>query len=375
MRVDLLLKTVSKGIDLVEKSLKGITTNHGKRVAIICGLMGREMGMNNDDLTAFTTCALLHDNALTEWILLKNDETSHCVIGQQNIGLFPFKSDVSDIILYHHENADGSGFFGKKAGEYPFKAELVGISDRLDVEYDFSKGLPKIDFGNRYTAPAKELLMSVLEKYIEELNTENIDESWQKYIPAWEVSDVETKGIAEFFMKIIDAKSKFTAKHSSGIAEKSQVMADYYNYDEIIKARLYLAASLHDIGKLAISSEILEKPGSLTDEEFLTIKNHVKMTFFMLDELENFEDIKNWASNHHEKLDGTGYPFGKNAEQLDFNSRLMSCLDIYQAVSETRPYHPARSHEDTMKILVGMAEKGFIDGEIVCDIDKVLKNG
>ncbi|MDR0517489.1 MAG: hypothetical protein LBH25_10650, partial [Fibromonadaceae bacterium] len=69
------------------------------------------------------------------------------------------------------------------------------------------------------------------------------------------------------------------------------------------------------------------------------------------------------------KLNGSGYPFGKKAEELDFNSRLMTCLDIYQAVSEDRPYHSGRSHENTMQILYKMASNGEIDESIAKDMD------
>ncbi|MDR1143634.1 MAG: phosphohydrolase, partial [Spirochaetaceae bacterium] len=89
-------------------------------------------------------------------------------------------------------------------------------------------------------------------------------------------------------------------------------------------------------------------------------------------DIEGFGHICGWAANHHEKLDGSGYPFGKKAEDLDFNSRLIACIDIYQAVSEERPYHPGRNHAETMKVLYDMAERGKIDGGIVRDLDAVL---
>jgi HD-GYP domain-containing protein (c-di-GMP phosphodiesterase class II) len=94
-----------------------------------------------------------------------------------------------------------------------------------------------------------------------------------------------------------------------------------------------------------------------------------------LTDLEGLEDVRAWACNHHEKLDGTGYPLGKKAADLDFNSRLMTCLDIYQAVSEPRPYHPLRDHASTMEILNKMAGSGAIDEGIVKDIDKALGAG
>jgi HD-GYP domain-containing protein (c-di-GMP phosphodiesterase class II) len=149
-------------------------------------------------------------------------------------------------------------------------------------------------------------------------------------------------------------------------------MGKYYNYESADLMGLYLAASMHDIGKLVTPAEILEKPGKLTDEEFTIIKEHVHMTWKLLKDIEGFDTICAWASGHHEKLDGTGYPFGKKAEELDFNSRLISCLDIYQAVSEDRPYHPGRNHNDTMQILHSMVDKGAIDSNIVNDLDIAL---
>jgi HD-GYP domain-containing protein (c-di-GMP phosphodiesterase class II) len=82
--------------------------------------------------------------------------------------------------------------------------------------------------------------------------------------------------------------------------------------------------------------------------------------------------ITEWASNHHEKLNGKGYPFGKVAKDLDFNSRLISCLDIYEALTEERPYRIGLSHEEAMDILNKMKADGFIDSEITKDIDYVF---
>jgi HD-GYP domain-containing protein (c-di-GMP phosphodiesterase class II) len=177
---------------------------------------------------------------------------------------------------------------------------------------------------------------------------------------------------ADFAIRIIDYKSNFTRKHTSGIAEKAWFLGGHYGYDATERTQLYLAAALHDLGKLAIPSEILEKPGKLDNDEFNIIKSHVYLTWELLKDIEGFEKVCDWASNHHEKLDGSGYCFGKKAEDLDFNSRLLACIDIYQAVSESRPYHPPRSHKDTMEILYRMAAEGYVDDKIVREMDQVL---
>jgi HD-GYP domain-containing protein (c-di-GMP phosphodiesterase class II) len=178
--------------------------------------------------------------------------------------------------------------------------------------------------------------------------------------------------MAGFITKIIDYKSVFTQRHSTQIANKAWFMGGYYKYDNEEQMKLYLAAAFHDIGKLKVPTEILEKPDKLTDTEFSVIKDHVRFTSELLKDIVGFQAECDWASNHHEKLNGAGYPFGKKDDELDFNSRLMSCIDIYQAVSEERPYHPARNHESTMQVLRKIAEAGEIDRNIVNDISLAL---
>jgi HD-GYP domain-containing protein (c-di-GMP phosphodiesterase class II) len=181
--------------------------------------------------------------------------------------------------------------------------------------------------------------------------------------------------IAELIAHIIDFKSAFTRMHTQQIANRAWVMAEHYGYDPAQKIQLYLAAALHDLGKLAVPSGVLEKPGKLDPDEFEIIKTHIVQTRNLLSgaaKSTGLEQITEWAANHHEKLNGSGYPLGKTAADLDFNSRLMACIDIYQAVSEERPYHPRRSHAETMPILFNMAEKGGIDPAIVRDMDQVM---
>jgi HD-GYP domain-containing protein (c-di-GMP phosphodiesterase class II) len=86
------------------------------------------------------------------------------------------------------------------------------------------------------------------------------------------------------------------------------------------------------------------------------------------------EEVCLWASQHHEKPDGSGYPFGRRAEELDFSSRLLAVLDVYQGVCEDRPYHARRGHKETMKILGNMADKGLLDAEIVRETGRRMED-
>jgi HD-GYP domain-containing protein (c-di-GMP phosphodiesterase class II) len=218
-------------------------------------------------------------------------------------------------------------------------------------------------------------MLSVLdEDMLFHLRDDRISETTKQTIPinSIDLKDQEIFPIAGMIARVIDYKSSFTMRHTSQIANRTWLMGGYYGYDDSLRVQIYLAAALHDIGKLVTPTAILEKPGKLTPEEFTVIKEHVWHTYDLLKDVEGFEHICSWASDHHEKLDGTGYPFGKGAKDLDFNSRMMACIDIYQAVSEARPYHEPRDHQSTMSILYGMAQRQAIDETIVKDLDIAL---
>jgi HD-GYP domain-containing protein (c-di-GMP phosphodiesterase class II) len=392
LRMDQLIKTIGTALDIVEGELLGASTNHGKRIAVLCTAMGRHLNMSEEEVLALSAGAILHDNALTEYILAEREGKKHdpamklhCELGQRNLESLGFGEIVRDMLLYHHEKADGSGPFGKKEGEFPLSAEIISIADYLDVFYHFQQAavydLPvlradiSVQKGKLFTGRAAEALRAVLDdRMLFSLRDDRIEETADKLLPPWTVDmeDEVIKNFAEFIIRIIDYKSRFTKEHSLGIAEKAWYLGGYYGYDNTARTHFYLAAALHDLGKLAIPVDILEKQGKLTDHEFRIIAKHVYHTWRLLKDIRGFEQICTWASSHHEKLDGTGYSFGKKAGGLDFNSRLLACIDIYQGVSEPRPYHPARNHRDTMAVLYDMAAKGLIDEGIVRDLDKIL---
>jgi HD-GYP domain-containing protein (c-di-GMP phosphodiesterase class II) len=389
--LDVLSRTFSKAFDIIERERNGVSEHHSMRVAALCSVMGKRYGFDSDSLSAVAICALFHDNALTEYMLSEKEGTQralnmrlHCEYGQRNVEWLPFKKNIDGFILYHHEHPGGAGPFGKKEGEYPLEAALIALADIVDVNHHLQRmtpaELPALrrwiqDFSVRDTRGISDVLIAALdEEMLESLRDEHICETLEKSLPPWTVSleNPSVICIAEFIARIIDYKSVFTRKHTIQIANRSWLMGGYYGYTKEQRAGLYLAAALHDIGKIATPAEILEKPGKLDKNEFEIIKQHVRFTHDWLYEVPGLEKICDWAADHHEKLSGDGYSFGKKAEELDFNSRLMACLDIYQAVSEERPYHPARGHENTIPILYGMAEKGFIDGKIVKDLDGVM---
>jgi HD-GYP domain-containing protein (c-di-GMP phosphodiesterase class II) len=389
--MDLLIRAIGTALDIVESKLLGASVNHGKRIAVLSAAMGRTLGMDEEAVATLAICALLHDNALTEYILSERlggespAMKDHCEFGERNVAALHLKGGAENLIRYHHERADGSGPYGIREGEGPLGAEIIAAADSLDVRCRLQEveepALAAVrdrvaaSAGTGSSRRAAEAMLAILDgPTLLSLRDQNIQNTAAAAIPPW-VVDVEAKtifGLAGFMTRIIDYHSVFTRRHSTQIAAKAWFMGEYYGLSREERAEFFLAASLHDIGKLATPTAILEKPGKLTDLEFSIIKEHIRVTWEILKDIEGFETIAAWASNHHEKLDGSGYPFGKKAEDLDRNSRLLACIDIYQAVSEERPYHPGRNHADTMKILHGMADRGQVDAAIAADMDRAL---
>ena len=98
------------------------------------------------------------------------------------------------------------------------------------------------------------------------------------------------------------------------------------------------------------------------------MKHHAAYTYYILSEIDDFDEIRDWAAFHHERLDGSGYPFGKSAPDLNTQERIMACADIYQALTESRPYKQGMAYEKAYQILQDMAARGWIDSDIVLQI-------
>lgn len=157
--------------------------------------------------------------------------------------------------------------------------------------------------------------------------------------------------IARSFAEIIDAKSPYTARHSFNVADYAQRISARLGYSAPEQARIHRAGLLHDIGKLGVSNRILDKPGRLDPEERGAIEQHPRFTWEILQRVEAFTDIAWLAAVHHEKLDGSGYPWGLRADQLDEPSRILAVADIYEALSADRPYRAGMPYAQALDIL------------------------
>ena len=157
--------------------------------------------------------------------------------------------------------------------------------------------------------------------------------------------------VAEAFARVIDAKSPYTARHSEQVARWAVAIAEQLDFDAAGLRDLWRAGLLHDIGKLAVSNRILDKPGRLDPDEMAVIREHPRHTQAILARVACFRSIVHTAASHHERLDGRGYHRGLAAFDLTRAARVLAVADIYEALTAERPYRAAMPAERALDIV------------------------
>lgn len=164
----------------------------------------------------------------------------------------------------------------------------------------------------------------------------------------------------------IREKDEYLLEHSVSVSVYMTLFARYFEFDRDIIEKLSVGAFLHDIGKIKIPDDILNKPGKLTDDEFTIMKTHANHS---IDIIKNIPDINELsleiAALHHEKLDGTGYPFQVKAENINQYGRMIAICDIFDALTATRVYKKGFSHPKAFAILRELGQQNHLDAELV----------
>ena len=408
LNVNELLVSLSQTLDFAEREVLPAHLNHGMRVAYVSARIGQKIGIPEKDLFDLISYSLLHDNGVMASLRKTNElgkETavgaatvpviksagglaveaapSHCIEGEKNLENFPFINRKENVILYHHENYDGSGFFGVEGSNIPLYSRIIRLADSIAIW--LSGGISSDQITDAIIRNARLFDPDICEAALElgghiefwlEQDNRFVQHALITMLPqvSRELDYKQIRKISQMFSRIIDAKSPFTGSHSRGISEKAGFICQYYEFDEKTYWQMRIAADLHDLGKLAIPSSILDKPAKLDRDEFRVIQSHPFYTRRILEQIDGFGDITEWASNHHEKLNGSGYPYGLDRQRLDFNSRILACVDIYQALTEDRPYRKAMSHAEAIHIMADMAKQGLIEESVTEDMDSIFRD-
>ena len=162
----------------------------------------------------------------------------------------------------------------------------------------------------------------------------------------------------EALANAIDAKDKYTSGHSKRVADLSKKIAKEAGLSEEECDHVYFAALLHDVGKIGVRDDVINKPGKLTDEEFENIKLHPVLGNQILSSIRQSPYLSEGAHYHHERYDGKGYPEGLKGDAIPVIARIIAVADAYDAMTSTRSYRGALSKEDVRnEILNGMGKQ------------------
>jgi HD-GYP domain-containing protein (c-di-GMP phosphodiesterase class II) len=168
------------------------------------------------------------------------------------------------------------------------------------------------------------------------------------------------------------AKDASTEEHTRRVAALAVELGEQLGLSPTRLRSLAIGGLLHDIGKLSVATPILQKPGPLDDDEFSAVKVHPERGRELLSELGGFDDaVKRLVLDHHERLDGTGYPRGLRSDDLDLPTRILAVCDVYDALVSARVYRPAWTRAEALELLRGEADVGF-DSRCVKALEDVL---
>lgn len=273
-----------------------------------------------------------------------------------------FPSGTVEAIRSLDEHWNGKGYpHGTQGDEIPLMSRILNIAQTVEVflSRDGVDGVEVVlrDRRGRWFDPA--LTDLVLDwrtdgSFWASVQSREAEDDVLSLEPAAHIRTVDEKGlddIATAFADIIDAKSPFTYRHSSQVALFACAIGTELGFDDATLTRTRRAGLLHDIGKVGVSNRILDKNGPLDSAERAAIEQHPLHTWEILRRVSAFSDFARQASTHHEKLDGTGYPWRLEADDLDGPSRVLVVADIYEALTASRPYRGSMSVEEALSIL------------------------
>ncbi len=363
---------LSSAIDLINPNI----SNHHKRVAYISYCIAKEMGYSENEIKDLVLAGLLHDCGAVNLF----ERSSIFEFGFDNSysnrhnhgykGWFILRDadelkTAADIIKYHHV------FWNEKLNKrlelykVPKFSHILHLADRIDILINPNQEIlqQKKYISKMINSGKNTMFMPAAVDAFENLASKpyfwfdititNLEDLLRKIMSPYKVY-INSKLLiqyADIAHRIIDFRSKFTATHSIGVAASASALASKLGFSACDSRLMHSAGLMHDLGKLCIPESILEKPGPLDHYEFNLMKAHPYHTYRILDSIPGLGKVRDWAAFHHEKLDGSGYPFGLDSRSLDLGSRILAVSDMFTALTEERPYRRAMSLKDTVKLI------------------------
>ncbi|MEG9436919.1 HD domain-containing protein [Edaphobacter sp. HDX4] len=350
-----IISALSFAIELTDGAVHG----HALRTCVLGMRIAVEAGFTSEQKASLYYALLLKDVGNEEVLGLRCDRGAS-IVSKLGMG-----SLAADAVNNLEEHWDGSGTpHGLCGGEIPKLARVAAVAQHLDMFSIGRNSRVAIETleewsGRLFDPELVDAAVALHRRGVlwEGCRGEDDPQATRAAVLALDpnkkhrLDEDQIDRICEAFAEIVDAKSHFTFRHSIGVAELARGIAEYLHLPPHRVRLVWRAALLHDLGKLSISNKILDKKTQLTDREWNIVRQHPGLTRQILEQIAPFREIAVVAGEHHEKLDGSGYPNRLSACDLAIESRIIAVADVYGALSEDRPYRPGLSFAEILPIL------------------------
>ncbi len=351
---------------------------HAERVAYTAFRLGEKLGLAPQELEELLLSSLLHDIGVItteEKLSLADLEPKrgitalHCQRGCELVQSTQLLAFSAEHILEHHD------YYSPEMNIIP---AIIHLADRIDLilkkDRYYLWQVPDIlayfnkQKGNIFHPQVVDALaeLAPISGFWLDLQHGNHN-AWleERITIKRSLTMEEFEELARMMATLVDSISPYTGGHSHGVSRIAAFLAEKIGRPPAEAKLVENAGLLHDVGKMAIPEEILLHPGALDERQSAIMRQHVYHTYYLLGDLgPECKRLQKWAGYHHERLNGTGYPFALSGAELDTGARLIAIADITQSLLEERPYREGLGISKTASILTKEAKAGHLDADL-----------